>query len=103
MSVLYDRGFRIGFASIVAIFGLLNVVSYIIAQRQCRYYFSQFSGGTCRPNWGVPFEWWGYSNWIFEDGFLGLILNFTITVGCAFVFGFVTKFAASNIGKRRNI
>jgi hypothetical protein len=94
MTKLYNRPFKIGFAITIAAFLILNVVNYISTHghkanaSEIELIADHYFQG---PNWGVPFYWWGYSDWMFEDGFLGLVLNFIVIVGSAFVVGLLFR------------
>jgi hypothetical protein len=96
MSELYDRQFKIGFALTVGVFLLGNVISYVRALQH--YYaikeelqFNQFISYIPMPNWGFPFPFWGYSSLIFEDGSIGLALNFTAAIIASFAIGLLFK------------
>ncbi len=92
MSTLYNRAFKVGFASTVVLFGILNFISYRSAKQQHDEILSHISWNVGRGfNWGFPFAWWGYSDWMFEDGFLGLILNFVVIVGCGSIVGVIVR------------
>lgn len=89
---MYNRQFKIGFAITIADYAILNVLSYVWANWQTKTdginFANHYNQG---PFWGVPFYWFGYSDWMFEDGFLGLVLNFVVIVGSAFIFGLLFR------------
>jgi hypothetical protein len=94
MTPLYNRPFKIGFVMTIAVFSILNVISYARANwKETRtdginLVADHYLKG---PNWGFPFHWWGYSDWMFEDGFLGLVLNFLVIIAAAFLVGLLFR------------
>jgi hypothetical protein len=95
MGKLYDSAFNAGFAGTVIFFVILNIVSFLpVYQRrlECVDRRPVISGGCRGGNWGFPFYWFGYDKYFFEDGFVGLLLNFTAIVGCGFAAGFTVRY-----------
>ncbi len=88
MSSLYNRTFKIGFITTIAIFVLLNVVAYLFALRQYDVLMNQpiqYAPAPRVPSWGVPFSWEGSAHLFGAAS--GLVLNFVTIVACGFVVG----------------
>jgi hypothetical protein len=102
MGKLYNRPFKVGFIVTVVLVALLNVVSFLIAYDE--YLRRATTNGLSRIdgsfNWGFPFAWFGYSSYFFEDGFLGLVLNFGFAIGCAFAVGLLVRLGVQKFSER---
>jgi hypothetical protein len=88
MNKLYDRRFWFGFFLTVGVLVVMNVFSFCKAE----VFHDPLNDMPHRANWGFPFYFWGYSNWIFEDGSVGLFLNFVSAVVASSVIGLACKF-----------
>ena len=105
MNRIYNKPFKVGFAATI-IFGiLLNVVSFQIARDKYLELAegNLFLAGKSSFNWGFPFDWFGYSSYFFEDGFVGFVLNFISIVSCAFAAGLLVRYIMRRRVSEKNI
>jgi hypothetical protein len=89
VSTLYNRTFKIGFIATIAVFVVLNFVSYLFALRLYDQLVAQPIGyqfpAPRFPSWGVPFYWEGAPH-LFGAA-EGLVLNFVAIAACGFLVG----------------
>ncbi len=86
MSRIYNKAFKVGVACNLALFTVLNIVSYVVSYRA--YHSRTIRFGPDRGvQWGFPFDW-----------FEGLVLNVFIIAFFGFVFGFVFRSVSERIG-----
>ena len=102
MRKLYNRAFKTGFIATLAVFGVANVVSYVLAAREYEELSNRpiaIAPGPSLPPWGFPFNWDGYnlsyskSNAFGELFALadGLVLNFLAVCACGFLIGLLVR------------
>lgn len=102
MSKLYNKAFKVGFVATMAAFLVLNVVSYLFAQRQYEKLLNppiSYAPAPRFPAWGFPFTWDGYNLSYARDGAFselfsvadGLVLNFLTITACGFLIGLLFR------------
>lgn len=106
MSKLYNRAFKTGFIATLAVFGVANIVAYVIAAREYEELSNRpiaFAPGPSFPAWGFPFKWDGYNlNYSKSNAFAdlfsladGLVLNFMAISACGFLIGLLVRSLSS--------
>lgn len=105
MDKLYNRAFNVGVLFTVALFSILNFISYVFAYKSYLKYrnieigFADVGGF---PSWGFPFAW-ERGNYFDVIWFGNEVLNFVILALFGFVFGFLFRFIWSKVSSRRLI
>ena len=82
---LYNRAFKIGVGVNIILFVILNVLSYMAAQKRI-----QFSGGN---SWGFPFPWTPGGDP------LALIVNVTVIAMTSFALGFLFRYVSRKVSQ----
>ena len=102
MSNLYNRTFKIGFISTIAIFVALNFAAYLFASEKYELLKKQpiqMAPAPRFPAWGFPFKWDGYNLPYDPSGSAsdlfgvadGIVLNFLVISFCGFLFGIALR------------
>jgi hypothetical protein len=93
MFKLYNRPFKLGLATSLSIFVAANVFSYLRAAKQYEIMkATSILSGVEMPNWGFPFQFWGYGELIYTDGSVGFALNFITISVASFAVGLLFRF-----------
>jgi len=93
MNYFYDRAFKTGVTVGVILFGVLNLVNYLIAYQKYQEYLNEpvKFAPLAHLRWGFPVNWEGEKLGYFEYGFINLLFAIVLSVVCGFSFKYLGR------------